>query len=264
MLKRIGNLTAALAAVALCGALATAHADDEEVRPAPRDENGRVLLAATPGEYGLWQGNFFGMGTLGSDAWPLESVPLQDWARELYVYRQTHELEPHARCKASGTARQWQTPYAVEILEVPELQRIYILDVGGPHTFRTIYLDGRQHPENPHRTGYGHSIGWWEDDTLVVESVGFNEDFWLDRRGIPHTDALRTVERFTRVDFNTIEYEITFHDPKAYTDSWTGSFPIRYEPGEELFEYICQEANYAADLMIGHYERVERSMPFVP
>ena len=80
---------------------------------------------------------------------PVDQTPFQPWAKALYDDRQVHELEPHARCKASGTARQFQTPYGVEFVEMPELKRLYIFDIGGPHTFRTVYMDGRSHPARP-------------------------------------------------------------------------------------------------------------------
>ena len=179
-------------------------------------------------------------------------------------HRQAHELEPHTRCKPSGVARQFLTPYGVEFVELPELQRLYIFDVGGPHTYRTVYMDGRSHPAKLTPTFYGHSIGWWEGDTLVIDTTGFNEGFWLDRRGLPHTDALRTVERFTRVDSNAIRYEVTVDDSGAYTGPWTARFNLRWENGTELFEYVCQQANYAITLMVGDQESVDRTSPIIP
>jgi hypothetical protein len=193
-----------------------------------------------------------------------DKVPFQPWARALFDDRQKHELEPHARCKASGTARQFLTPYGVEFVELPELRRMFILDVGGPHTFRTIYMDGRSHPRQLPPTYYGHSIGWWEGDTLVVDSTGFNESFWMDRRGLPHTEQLHTVEKFTRVNAATIRYEITVNDPGAYTAPWTTGFNLRRENGSELFEYVCQQANYADQLMVGDRESIERTTLTVP
>ena len=144
------------------------------------------------------------------------------------------------------------------------MQRVYIFDIGGPHTFRTIYMDGRSHPKNLIPTAYGHSIGWWEGDTLVSDSTGFNERFWLDRKGLPHTEALHTLERFTRTDFNTIRYEVTVDDPGAYTSTWTTSVIFRWEPGTELFEYVCQQANYAHELMVGGFNSVDRTTTTVP
>jgi hypothetical protein len=217
-------------------------------RPAPRNADGRVLLG-TPSskEKGLWLPVF---GILDPIA-PAATVPFQPWAKAVYDDRQKHELEPHARCKPSGFAREFLTPYGVEFVELTELGRIYIFDVGGPHTFRTIYMDGRAHPVKPTPTYYGHSIGWWEGDTLVVDTVGYNESFWLDRRGLPHTDKLHTVERFTRTNQAQVRYEVMVEDTGAYTAPWKATFNLRFENGSELFEYVCQQANYGSELMVG-------------
>ncbi len=164
-------------------------------RPAPRNKEGRVLLAgATPADKGVWLPGPVIPDPLG----PSKELPFQPWARALFADRRTHQLEPHARCKPSGVARVFLTPYGVEITEFAELQRVYIFDIGGPHTFRTIYLDGRSHPKTVTPSYYGHSIGWWEGDTLAIDTVGFNEGFWLDRGGLPNTDQLHTSERLTR------------------------------------------------------------------
>ena len=150
--------------------------------PAPRNAEGRVVLGgATADDKGVWT-PLFGIFDPIAD---LEDVPFQPWSQALYDARQTHELEPHARCKVSGTSRQFLTPYGVEFVEIPELKQLYIFDIGGPHTFRTVYMDGRSHPADLEPTNYGHSVGWWEGDTLVIDSVGFNTDFWMDRRGLP-------------------------------------------------------------------------------
>ena len=231
-------------------------------KPAPRNAAGRVLLGgSSAAEKGLWLPVF---GITDPIA-PAAQVPFQPWARAVFADRQEHELEPHTRCKPSGVARQFLTPYGVEFVELPEIERIYIFDVGGPHTYRTVYMDGRTHPLQLTPTFYGHSIGWWEGDTLVIDTVGFNEGFWLDRRGLPHTDRLHTLERFTRVDAAAIRYEVTVDDPGAYTAPWNARFNLRWENGTELFEYVCQQANYAAELMVGEQRSsVDRSSPIVP
>ena len=230
--------------------------------PTPRTAEGKVILGGeVAGKNGVWTP---GIG-INEPAAPLATVPFQPWAKALYDERQKNELEPHTRCKASGVARQFMTPYGVEFVEIAELGRMFIFDIGGPHTFRTIYMDGRSHPANFSPTNYGHSIGWWEGDTLVVDSVGFNEDFWLDRRGLPHTEQLHTVERFTRTNKNTIDYKLTIDDPGAYTAPFEGGFNLRYNENQELFEYVCQQANYASELMVGGETRViDRSSPIVP
>jgi hypothetical protein len=230
-------------------------------QPAPRNAEGRVILSGmTAAQKGLWLPVF---GITDPIA-PLPTVPFKPWARAVYDDRQAHELEPHTRCKPSGVARQFLTPYGVEFVELPELQRLYIFDVGGPHTYRTVYMDGRSHPAKLMPSFYGHSIGWWEGDTLVIDTTGFNEGFWLDRRGLPHTDALHTIERFTRVDSASIRYEVTVDDSGAYTAPWTARFNLRWENGTELFEYVCQQANYAITLMVGDQESVDRTSPIIP
>src|SRR5439155_5084440 len=139
-------------------------------RPTPHYPDGRVNLGPIPGEAGVW---LPGPGGNPGEPWPPRSmqVPFQPWAQELLAYRRQNAFEPHTRCKPSGGPRQFLTPYGVEFLELPELQRIFIFDVGGPHTFRTIFMDGRPHPKNLEPSYYGHNVGHWEGDTLVVDSV---------------------------------------------------------------------------------------------
>jgi hypothetical protein len=229
--------------------------------PPPRSADGRALLGgATPAIKGVWLPGEGGAQAAGDVA----SVPLQPWARALLANRQVNQLEPHTRCKPSGGIREFLTPYGVEFVEFPEIQRIYIFDIGGPHTYRTIYLDGRTHPTNLQPSYYGHSIGWWEGDTLVVDTTGFNESFWIDRRGTPHTDRLRILERFTRVDTVTMKYEVTLEDPGALTAPWKTGFNLRWEDGTELFEYVCQQSNYAPTLMVGGETSIDRSSAIVP
>jgi hypothetical protein len=230
--------------------------------PAPVNAAGRVVLGgANPADKGIWTPVF---GILAPIA-TLATIPFQPWSKALYDYRQTRELEPHTRCKASGAARQFLTPYGVEFLEMTELKQLYIFDIGGPHTFRTIYMDGRAHPADWQATNYGHSTGRWENNTLVVDTVGYNEEFWMDRRGLPHTDKLHTIERFTRTDKNNVDYSITIDDTGAYTKTFEGGFKLRWNQGEELFEYVCQQANYATELMVGTGgSSVDRSSNIVP
>jgi hypothetical protein len=233
----------------------------KESGPAPRSATGRVLLGGAEGKAGgLWTPMF---GIL-DPILEFPNVPFQPWAKAVYIARQSDELEPHTRCRPSGVARQFLTPYGVEFVERPELQRLYIFDVGGPHTFRIVYMDGRSHPKNLVPSYYGHSIGWWEGDTLVVDTIGFNEKFWLDRRGLPHTDQMHTVERFTRTGLSGMKYEVTVDDPGAYTKPWTGWFNMNFQPTQELFEYVCQQANYAAELMVGSFKSMDRTTTIVP
>jgi hypothetical protein len=186
------------------------------------------------------------------------------WTLAVSNDRRRNELEPHTRCKPSGGPRQWLTPYGAEFLELPEQRVAYIFDIGGPHTFRTVYMDGRAHPKDLTPSFYGHSIGWWDGDTLVVDTVGFNEGFWLDRGQLPHTTQLHLLEKYTRTSVGSMQYELTIDDPGAYTEPFTGTSNLRWESGTELFEYICQQANQASTLMVGAGTSVDRSSPIVP
>ncbi|PWU10648.1 MAG: hypothetical protein C5B51_03960 [Terriglobia bacterium] len=234
-------------------------------RPTPHMPDGHVMLGPLPGEKGLWSG--MAGTTLATNARGLDNpgmnlpsnlkvadVPFQDWARALYDYRQAKLTadDPHVRCKPSGGARLFHTPYGFELVDVPELQRVYMIEVGGPHTWREIFMDGREHPKDLDPSYLGHSVGRWEGgETLVVDTVGFNERFWISREGPPHTEKLHVVERFTRFEYDTLRYEITVDDPGAYTKPWSGGWNIRWSANDELYEYMCQENNRDVKHMYG-------------
>lgn len=230
--------------------------------PTPRWPDGKPILGSVPGQpVGGWGA---GVTTLPRDQ-ELDDIPFQPWARAVYDIRQIDQFEPHTRCKASGVSRQFSTPYGTEFVEVPDLQRMYIMDNGGPNSYRIIYLDGREFPKDIAPTNYGYSIGRWDGDTLVVETRGLNEKFWMDTRGTPHTAQLRFIERFTRINMNTMRYQATIDDAGAYTKPWTTiEFNLRWRPGDELFEYICQQYNLGTELMLGSQEEVDNTRFFVP
>ncbi len=278
------SLTAALALLSPVLSETLQAQDADTPRPAPRLPNGEVSFGPPPGEKGVWnRGDYRSMtperpeeialrdarGGPDFSTHPLKprvsEVPFQPWARELWLYRQTHEIEPYTRCKPAGGFRNMATPYGTEIIQVPEQQRLYIFQTGGPHSFRPIYMDGRPHPEDLDPSYYGHSVGHWEGDTLVIDTVGFNERGWLDARGIPTTKQLRLTERLTRLDMNTLRYEMAVDDPGAYTAPWTTGMDMRWTPDREQFEYICQDGNLASELMIGGGNAlIDRASPIVP
>lgn len=237
------------------------HAQSGHVDPAAKPS--RPTLEAYDGQPpGLWvpvygggQGPFF----------DVDNIAFKPWAKGLFDARQQHDLEPHARCKPSGAIRQFLTPYGVEIVEIDALARVYIFDIGGPHSFREVFMDGRGHPPDVSPSYYGHNIGWWEGDTFVVDSVGYNEGFWFERMGLPHTEAVHVTEYFRRVDANTIEYRFVMADETAYDAPVEGRMTLRWREGEELFEYVCQQANYAVELMVNPETSGNvRTSPIVP
>ena len=120
------------------------------------------------------------------------------------------------------------------------------------HDTRVIPLDGTRHPNMNIRQWNGDSVGHWEGNTLVVDTANFNNKGWIATnvasgriKGIPQSEALHVIERFTRVAPDTIQYEITIEDPNVYTRPWKVAFPLGKDPAAALFEYACHEGNYA-------------------
>jgi len=136
------------------------------------------------------------------------------------------------------------------------------------HEARVIPLDQRAHVGNSIRSYMGDSRGHWEGSTLVVETTNFLDDTTsIGRNGsnaIATSDALRLVERFTRVDPDTMHYELIIDDPKIFTRPWKIAFPITQEPGYELFEYTCHEANYSMTNMLSGARAQERAQAAQP
>jgi hypothetical protein len=177
-------------------------------------------------------------------------VPFQPWARALYQYRtgKADLYPPLVNCKPAAGPSFFNAP-GFEIVDVPEQKSIYLLNIAGPHSWRVIYMDGRPHPqgEDLRPTFFGHSVGRWDGDTLVVDSVGFNEKQWI-AGAYPSTEQLHLTERFTRPNLKTLSYEANIDDPGAYTKAWSMKWTItettasKFVPGGEMFEYICQDA----------------------
>lgn len=244
---------------------------DTEVLPAPRHADGRIIFGPPAGEAGFWArrtanlvinpNSYEARATLSSPI-HIDDVPLQDWAKAITNFR--HQLflasEPYTRCKPAGGPRQIMSPYGFEIVDMPELQRVYLITTSNAMTYRIIYMDGREHPANLRPSYFGHSVGHWEGDTLVVDSIGYNESSWISRDGLPSTDRLHLVERFTRVSLDTLDYSVTIDDPGAYTAPWTSGYTVGWNAGEELFEYVCQENNVSPESMLGE----GRISPIVP
>ncbi len=229
------------------------------VEPAPRWPDGHVRLGSAPGKTGYW-GVASATSLVEHTGIPMNDegilrnladadrvAPLQPWAKAVYEYRQRSLLkdDPFTRCIPPGGPRQFQTPHGFQFIEQPQVGRILVLTGGGDRNWRVIYTDGRQQGQADEavRTYYGSSVGHWENkDTLVVDSVGFNEKFWFTNGGLPHTEALHLTERFSRPDLNTLKYEVTVDDPQAYTRPWTGGWIVQWVPNEEIQDYFCEES----------------------
>jgi len=228
-------------------------------QPTPRWPDGHPRLGPPPGKTGYWgapsatvlvenTGVAIPMnkdGLLNNIADADKVAPFQPWAKAVYEYRQRtlFKDDPYNRCIPPGGVRHFQNHYGVQFVEQPEVKRILLLMGGGDRNWRIIYTDGRPigHKDELVLTYYGASTGKWDGDTLVVDTVGFNEKFWFTNGGLPHTEALHLTERFTRSDFNTLKYQVTVDDPQAYTRPWSGGWNIQWVPDEDIQEYFCEE-----------------------
>jgi hypothetical protein len=199
--------------------------------PPPRLTDGR------PDFSGVW----FGGGSTGNIEDGLaagERLELLPEAQKLWVTRLAAD-DPMVNCLPSGVPRIALLPWRI----VQTASHVFFLFEND--SYRQIFMDGRPHPTgdalNP--TWYGHSVGRWDGDTLVIDTVGFNDRSWFDYVGHSHSEQLHVVERWTRVDFGSLENRVTIEDPGTYARPFTTTFKARLLPGVELLEYICSEDN---------------------
>ncbi len=165
-----------------------------------------------------------------------------DAAYEITTDPQMHYCEPH------GVGRIYMHPVKVRYVQTPEA--VYILHEMGP-VFRVVWMNA-VHPEDPDPQYWGHSIGWYENgDTLVVDTVGFNDRSWLDQVGHPHTEKLHTIERYKKTGADSLEYDITVDDPGAYAAPWPGhrNF-VKSTTGFMRYMWVCSVRDNNA-----HYEK---------
>jgi len=196
-------------------------------RPAPRTAGGKPDLS------GIWV-------DLG-DPYP-EQAELVPWAEAIVRERGASlgKDHPHNHClPGSPPVPGSSVPFIAKFVETPSLVVLLFEDYPG---FRQIFLDGRGHPANFDPTWMGHSVGKWEGDTLVVDTIGFTDKLWIGpTQGIyPHTDMMRMTERYRRVDFGHMEVAVTFDDPGTFVKPLHENLKWDLAPQEELLEYVCE------------------------
>ena len=214
----------------LGGDLGPPYADPAlATKPVPRLPDGSVDFS------GVWRDG-------GDDPKPelLDSLMLP-WAKQLLATRKEAD-NPYFLCQPAGPLRM-SGGMAWRFVQPANGTHIFWLYEGNVHSYRQIFMNGK-HPEDPDPTFFGHSIGRWEGDTLVVDTIGLNDKWWMDRRGTPHTEQMHLVERWTRTNYINLRRVVRIEDPGAFTKPFEYTETARLTvPGSEILEYFCQENN---------------------
>ena len=179
------------------------------------------------------ENNNFGISLAGG-------LPYTKWAADLVKSRAptANGDDPHVNCLPPSFPRAWSLPHIAKIIDSPGL--IVILYEFNA-AYRQIFTDGRPLPVDPQPAWNGYSVGRWEGDTLVVQTIGFRDDIWLDTKGSPLTEASKMTERIRRSNFGTLDIDITVEDSKAYTKPWTVHLKQAIVLDTEMMDEICLE-----------------------
>jgi len=175
-------------------------------------------------------------------------LPFQPWAAALTKQRTADNSkdDPHARCLPDNPPRTWGLPHLTKIVHTPKLL-VMLYEVNA--MYRQIFLDGRPMPEDPTPAWNGYSVGTWDGDALVVQTIGFRDSLWIDMGGSPMSDAAKMTERLRRPNYGTLEVQITVDDPKVYTRPWTVSMNQGLELDTELIDEFCLENEKSSQRM---------------
>ncbi|HEY2385080.1 MAG TPA: hypothetical protein VGK48_28220 [Terriglobia bacterium] len=221
----------------------------------PRTPDGKPDLSAPAPKTAEGKPNLSGIWRVGTNKYLFDittgigEAPFQPSAAELYRQRAESlgKDRPSERCIPHGIPDGMLVPNSpFKIVQTPG--EMVILYEEFNH-FRQIFTDGRRFPADASPSWFGYSIGRWDGDIFVAETIGFNDKSWFDDPGHPHTEALRVTERFRRPDFGHLDVEITFDDPKAYTKPWSVSIPFNLLPDTELIESICENEKDRAHIV---------------
>jgi hypothetical protein len=207
----------------------------------------RPNKASVPDLSGVWTPGP-GSGNGGNAFRRGDEPPMTPWGQERFNENKpsfgpravAQSNNPTFNCYPPGVPQIYFYPLLVELVQLPgKIIQIFEYD----HSVRYIYTDGRPHPpaDQLEPTYMGHSIGHYEGDTLVVDTVGFNDKTWLDRVGHAHSDQFHLIERFRRSDPSTLQINTTIEDPKTYTRVAGGQFVYKFQPKWDVGEYVCQD-----------------------
>jgi hypothetical protein len=176
-------------------------------------------------------------------------LPFSEWGANNFKNYDVSKFDYTGHCLPFGLLRSQNVGgYPIQIMQSPKYLAFLFEQSSW---FNIVYLDGRGHPKDLDDTWFGHSVGTWDGDTLVVDTIGFNGKTRLDTIGHPHSDKLHVIQRLKLADYEHMDYEVTIDDPVAYTRPWKNNrIYTRMKPGEEIIEYSCEENN--VDFTKGH------------
>lgn len=180
-----------------------------------------------------------------------QTIPLNAEGKALYQHRlDTFGVErPTNWCMPHGIPDAMLIPMNYKIVQTPGMTAILYEEF---NHYRQIFTDGRALPKEQNPAWFGYSVGKWDGDTFVVDTVGFNDQTWLDNYGHPHSEGLHTTERFTRTDFGHMKIDLTVDDPKYYSKPFTATIQFRINADTEMIENICENERDQA-----HYLKVK-------
>ena len=205
---------------------------------APREMLARLIPDATNGVGEEPLSQYF--INIFSDFPANEAAPLRPEAAALFLQRakEFSNVSPLSHCLPEGMPLVEMAPAPYKIVQTPGLTfMLYERDT----TWRQVYTDGRKLPDDPQPSWLGYSVGKWDGDTFVVDTIGFNDRGWLDARGHTHSESLHLTERFHRLDFGHMEVQLTIDDPRTYTRPFTVKVKQRLLPDTDLLESYCAE-----------------------
>lgn len=243
MWNRPGVATLSLSAVLMFSAALLGQSSDQAAgQPAT------AMAQSTPASHdisGVWGAT---AGVYGFASFSKDDPPMTPWGRAQFNaakpsqgpqgVKLTETNDRVYKCLPPGMPYIYLQLFPMQIVQTrKEIIEFFEYD----HTVRRIYMDGRKHPAGLKPSYNGHSIGHWEDDTLVVDTIGLNGKTWLDRLGHPESTMMHIVERIRRMDDKTLQVDFTFDDPKNYVKPWKALMRFRLRPDWDILEHVCED-----------------------
>jgi hypothetical protein len=246
MRNRLGLVIPVLvAALTFSAALLGQTSAQTPARPAAANAQTVSVNTDISGVWNAMRGNYdtasFSKGDPPMTPWGQEQFNAAKPSQGPRGVKLTETTDRVYKCSPPGMPYIYLQLFPMQIVQTPkEVIELFEYD----HMVRHIFIDGRKHPDDVTPSYNGHSIGHWEGDTLIVDTIGLNGKMWLDRVGHPDSEQMHIIERIHRVDDKTLQVDFTFDDPKSYVKPWTALMRFRLRPDWDIIEDVCED-NFA-------------------